>query len=113
MWLYTQRGTGYGVKNVGLVVNDFEGNLIVVGRARDLTNLTGHYEPPPARVAAADDLVWAKFAPDERPLRFVKLGEADAPSFGQLVADREGDIHGVAGLKENARFFTGSGVRQY
>jgi hypothetical protein len=112
-WLYTQRGTGYGVKDVGLVVYDFQGNLIVVGRARNLKNLKGHYEPPPLTVAAPQDVVWAKYTRDERPITFVKLGEVDAPGFSQLVADRNGSIFGLAWFDKNIRFFTNLGVRSF
>jgi hypothetical protein len=110
-WLYTQRGTGYGVKNVGIVVSDFQGNLVVAAKARDITNLTGHYRPPTAESVNPEHLVLAKYASDERLIWCRKLAEEALPQFTQLVTDRTGNIYGIACLKEDTRLFGGGTVR--
>lgn len=104
-WLYTQPGTGYGVKNVGLMVRDFQGNLIVLGRSRQLLNLQEGYDLSKVEAFHPEHWLLAKFGPDKRMAYVIKIGEDDPPRFSQLIADRRGNLYGVAWFDQSIRLF--------
>ncbi len=104
-WLYTQRGTGFGVKGIGLVVYDYQGNLIVLARASELVNLDGGYERPAPDAFEPQDRLLAKYGPDQRLFAVRKVGETDFPHICQLVADRNGDVYCTGYSDRDIRLF--------
>lgn len=102
-WLYTQPGSGYGVKDVGLLVHDFQGNLIVLARAPLLRNLSNDYELPLPGAFASQDWLLAKFDPRKRLLCVRKVGEEGFPHISRLVASRTGHIYAVGTFRKPAR----------
>lgn len=102
-WLYTQVGTGYGVKNVGLVLRDYQRHLVVLGRAGNLANLEEGYEVPAPSSFASEDKVLAKYGLDKRLTIIRKVGENNFPHVSQLVADQAGNLYGIGTIDGDAR----------
>ena len=102
-WLYTQIGTGYGVRKVGLVVRDYQQRLVVLARAGDLANLEEGYEVPPAGAFDPEARVLAKYGRDRRLEAIRGIGGTDLPAVTQLVTDPVGNLYGAAYLEGKAR----------
>jgi hypothetical protein len=106
-WLYTQRGVGYGVKDLGLVVRDHEDCLVVLARSRQLINLETDYEHPDLTAFDPEEWVLVKFGADKRLRWFHGVGGPDVPAFTRLAADRTGIIHAAGFIEGAARLGTG------
>ena len=106
-WLYTQRGVGYGVKDLGLVVRDHEDSLVVVARSRLLPNFENGYQLPELATFAPEDWILAKFGADKKLRWFCRLGGSDVPAFSRLAADRAGDVYAAGFFEGTARLEIG------
>lgn len=114
-WLYQQRGAGFIVKDVGLVVYDFEGNEVVLAQAAKLANLKGRHEQLPQSSFLPSSRFLVKYSPlPAGRLIFARQVTSDkGPFFESLKADRTGAIYAASSFGGTAQLIDAERVLSF